>query len=484
MATVYPRGEDKGKRKRCYYIGYKDEFGNQRTKKGFTDRKATQELGDKLEREAKLRREGLVDPAAEKIRDQRLAPVEGHLEAYEKDLTGKKNTLKHVKLTMSRVRVVVDGCEFQSLGDIKEDAVQDFLYDLQVEDDLGNRTYNHYVQAFDAFCNWCVKKHRMAINPVPGLVRLNTEVDVRHKRRALSPKEFEQLVISARTSGEDIQCFSGEDRARIYILSNLTGFRRKEIASLTRRSFDLKSAQQTVTVEAESSKHRKKDVMPLHPELASRIPLWFAQLGLDDPLFPKLKNRRTWLMVKKDLERIGIEYETPEGIADFHAAGRHSYITGLMTNGATLPEAKELARHSDIKQTMKYTHIGMKERAKALANLPFQECHRSNPETTGGHPESSAGTATGGKQGPKETTNPGNCQGYVILCLPETPVDAPEEKWRRREAVRQVKICRRSSYRLSCCGKLIFCIFPQSDQRSDTKSDISDSSGFSGGNIH
>ena len=44
----------------------------------------------------------------------------------------------------------------------------------------------------------------------------------------------------------------------------------------------------------------------------------------DDLLFPRIERKKTWLMVKKDLERIGIPYETPEGIADFHAAGRHS----------------------------------------------------------------------------------------------------------------------------------------------------------------
>ncbi|WZO97478.1 hypothetical protein EP7_004513 [Isosphaeraceae bacterium EP7] len=32
-------------------------------------------------------------------------------------------------------------------------------------------------------------------------------------------------------------------------------------------------------------------------------------------------------------------------------------------------EAKELARHADIRQTAKYTHIGMMDRARALGNL-------------------------------------------------------------------------------------------------------------------
>ncbi len=215
------------------------------------------------------------------------------------------------------------------------------------------------------------------------------------------------------------------------------GLRRKEVASLNRRSFDLKSAQPTVTVEAESSKHRKKDVLPLHHDLVSRIPTWFAHLSLDEPLFPKLKNRRTWLMVKRDLERAGIPYETPEGIADFHAAGRHSYITGLMTNGASLPEAKELARHSDVKQTMKYTHIGMKEQAAALKNLPYQERIGSASAGSGSPPASPAGTKKRKNKQSKETTNPAGVRGYVVLCRP-LALNGLEghfsvQEWRRRE---------------------------------------------------
>ena len=75
-------------------------------------------------------------------------------------------------------------------------------------------------------------------------------------------------------------------------------------------------------------------------------------------------------MVKKDLERIGTPDETHEGIADFHAAGRRSHIAGLLRNGATLVEARQLARHADVRQTMKYTHIGLEDQAQALAGPP------------------------------------------------------------------------------------------------------------------
>jgi hypothetical protein len=69
-------------------------------------------------------------------------------------------------------------------------------------------------------------------------------------------------------------------------------------------------------------------------------------------------------MVKKDLERAGIPYRTNAGIADFHAAGRHTHITELLRTGAKLAEAKELARHGDIRMTMRYSHIASKTRQR------------------------------------------------------------------------------------------------------------------------
>lgn len=126
-----------------------------------------------------------------------------------------------------------------------------------------------------------------------------------------------------------------------------------------------------MTVEAAFSKHRRRDLLPIHPELVAMLREWLEDLTEDQVIFPKLGKRRTWLMVKLDLERVGIAYETPEGIADFHAAGRHTHITELLRNGATLPEAKELARHSDVKMTMKYAHIGIADQARALRQLPW-----------------------------------------------------------------------------------------------------------------
>ncbi len=239
----------------------------------------------------------------------------------------------------------------------------------------------------DSFGNWMSATRRTASNPFRGIARMNTEVDIRHKRRALSFEEMMKLVKSARDSGKNVQGFNGETRARIYIMAYLTGLRRKELASLTPESFKLNQANPTLVVEAACSKHRRLDTLPLHPDLVAMLKIWLKEIPSDTPLFPKLAKRKTWLMVKKDLARINIPYENRDGIADFHAAGRHTHITELLRNGATLAEVKELARHSDIRMTMKYTHIGLEDQAKAIAKISW-ECPGSAQGVLNGHLES------------------------------------------------------------------------------------------------
>ena len=179
-----------------------------------------------------------------------------------------------------------------------------------------------------------------------------------------------RLVESARNSDLHVQSYSGEQRSRVYIFSYMTGLRRAEMASLTPQSFDLEADPPILKVKARCSKHRKSDVLPLHTDLVLLLRQWLKGMKPSESLFPRLDRKKTWLMVKKDLERVGIPYETEEGIADFHAAGRHTHITGLLRNGAALTDARELARHGDIRMTMRYTHVGITERAQALAKLP------------------------------------------------------------------------------------------------------------------
>ena len=366
MASIFKRSKRKNT---PWTIQYFDHLGKRRTKKGFTDKGLTEELAAKLEGEARLRVTGLIDAEQERYAAHKLAPISESLTAFEESLA--ENSLKHIKQVKTQVWRIVNGAGFARLADIEPEAVQTFLRSLRKEEDgIGPRTYNLYLEAMDSFLNWCVTAKRLLTNPLAGLERLNTAVDVRRKRRALTADELGKLVASARASGLRIQKFTGEERARIYILSYMTGLRRKELASLTPRSFQLDAVPPTLTVEAKFSKHRRKDILPLHPELVVLLRDWLRKVLPAEHLFPMLAGRKTGKMVRLDLERAGIAYENDQGVADFHAAGRHSHITELLRNGTTLPEAKELARHSDIKMTMRYTHIGIEDQAQAVAKLP------------------------------------------------------------------------------------------------------------------
>ena len=297
-------------------------------------------------------------------------------------------------------------CEFVSLGEIDADTVSGCLFDLQLEDDLANSTYNHYRDALSCFCNWLVRGKRLSGNPIEFVERLSAEADIRHRRRALTSKEFADLINAAMNSKKKIQTYTGVERARIYITAYYTGLRRRELGHLKKTNFKLDASPPTLTVRANISKHRKEDVIPINDDLVAMIKEW--TIGFDDEqlLFPKLDKRKTWLMVKKDLEAAGIPYKNSEGIADFHAAGRHTYITELLRNGVTLAETMKLARHSDVRMTMRYAHIGIDDQAKAVQNLPRQDTGRKRANSTG---QDESSTDNGKHE--KKSQNPDECEG-------------------------------------------------------------------------
>lgn len=383
MASIFKRGRDKGKRNAPYWIEFYDHEDKRRRRKGFSEKGLSEQLAAKLENEALLRRSGMIDQAAEKLAAERRTPIDEHLKSYEKNLKQRSTTAKHVKLTMTRLHALLKQCKIERLAELSVEQVQSGLTALQEQEKFGPRTYNHYVQAIVSYGHWLVEASRLAAHPLLSLKRQNVELDIRRKRRALSDEEIVKLLDSARQSGKRLQGYSGEERARLYLFSCLTGLRKSEIASLSPKSFRLAGDEPTVTVEAACSKHRRTDVLPLHPALVGEVVQWIKGMAKEEAIFPGLKNKKTCQMVKSDLARVGIPYRTSEGVADFHAAGRHTFVTQLLRSGATLPEARELARHADVKMTMRYAHIGMKDQAKALASLPAPKVACSAPNPAG-----------------------------------------------------------------------------------------------------
>ena len=151
-------------------------------------------------------------------------------------------------------------------------------------------------------------------------------------------------------------------------MSYLTGLRKKELASLTPGSFDLAATPPTLTVEATVSKHRRKDVLPLHPELVAMLPRWLKGLAAGQK-FSLLARRKAARMVKKDLKRTASPTRQKRGlpismrragIAHHGAIPQRGVAAGSKRTGPTL----------GIKTTLRYTHIGIKDQARAVAAIP------------------------------------------------------------------------------------------------------------------
>ena len=124
--------------------------------------------------------------------------------------------------------------------------------------------------------------------------------------------------------------------------------------------------------------------------------------------------------------------------------GRHTYITELLRNGASLVEARELARHSDINMTMRYTHIGLDDQARAVAAIPApghpqtdqpeeESWEHIGSKTCGKacHLPSSADNGVTMELAAINEENPCGNRGFHLLCQSLAPDGTKDEKWRR-----------------------------------------------------
>lgn len=382
-------------RSRKWYGEYKDAKGITRRVPLSRDKTAAQSLLNDLVQKAERRSAGLFDPYEEHAK----RTIGAHVDEYETFLYAKGNSNQHVSQTVVRIRRLVHGCGFKRLSEIDATKVATWMAEQRATADrFSAQTSNFYLDSLKYFCNWLVTHERLSSNPVASLKRVTIETDRRHDRRSIGEEEFQRLIAAAE-QGPEIEGMAGRDRAMLYLLAAWTGYRRRELASLTIESLDLTGQTPSAKVRAAYSKRRREDVVPLHPYLVQRLKQWLAtppQGAMAEPLFAlKTKKghfRKTSKMMRKDLELAReqwikegkseaecarraasgfLKYEDEDGLfADFHA-NRHSFVSNLARAGVPLTTAQKLARHSDPRLTAnRYTHLEMKERAEAISSLP------------------------------------------------------------------------------------------------------------------
>jgi integrase len=187
----------------------------------------------------------------------------------------------------------------------------------------------------------------------------------------------------------------GPDRAILYALALGTGFRADELRTLTPERFALDSDPPTVTADACYTKNGKEAVQPIAIGLADRLRPWLALKPPGRPVFDGMTDR-TAEMLRVDLEAAGVPYETASGVVDFHSL-RGTYISHVVSSGASVKTCQTLARHSTAALTIGiYAKASLHDIQGAVENLP---------DLAGDHPrpEAMAATGTDGVSGPSAT---------------------------------------------------------------------------------
>jgi len=405
--SVYKRSGDKRKKDTKWIVAWTDQAGRRRAKTAFTDYEASVELGRKLARRAALASVGRVD----RFEEHSETPVEEHLEAFIDGLWSAGRADRYVEQVEQRIRTILTGLKVKFLHELDPVAVDRFLTDLARKRNLSAITRNEYITSIKSFTKWAVTYRRMKDDVLTGL-RLTERrgVEPAHPRRALSVDEIARLLDAAErrpllefqtvrigpNAGKPVAKVTervaakamrkGRERWLVYMLAVWTGLRRGEIKQLTWGDIQLDTAPGHIHLRAQTTKSKRADSLPIHPQLRDALRAWRAEnapVSTDEgtPAYvvrtvPDMK------CLRADLALAGIPDKDEAGrYVDFHSL-RVSLSTMLAAHKVSPRAAQALMRHSDPRLTASvYTDEKLLPLAAELGSVPAIPGGRGSRET-------------------------------------------------------------------------------------------------------
>lgn len=321
-------------------------------------------------------------------------PLDQHIADWLRAVRNAGTSGAQIALLETRIKHIAALARWRKLSDITADSCNEALASLQTRghgrkvtnpvgirgngvpltfrrsypQGLSAQTRNHYLTHAKQFCNWLVDNERLRSHPLRRLKPLSVEADRRHDRYCPSDAEVAQLYFCPNLGSA---CgMSAVQRVLAYKVCACTGFRAKELRSLTAESFDFEAG--TVTVRAAYSKRKRRDTQKLPPWLAAELQEWLLGGG---ELWQGWPRRDPGRVLRRDLQRAGLprRLETPDGplFWDFHSF-RHHYITWAASQpDISIKGLQELARHSSPVLTLKvYAKAKEHELRRIVDRLP------------------------------------------------------------------------------------------------------------------
>ncbi len=318
---------------------------------GVSDKQVAEQKLRDITRDHERTAVGIISPTAQ--RETFESPLERLVDGYVADLKVLGRSADHVRHVDKRLRRLMRECKWQNLREVTADS---FLR-WRAGQKQTPKTINEYQAALSAMFSWLRKQNRVAANPFEFVTKVDARGKESFHRRALNDDEARQLLAGTRRP--------------LYLLALHTGLRRGEINALRWGDLHLDMANPFYVVPVAKSKSRKEQPRPLHPELVKELQaLKSSRIVTPETLvFPE--RVPAMKVIRADFKATGIPLQDERGHrVDFHAL-RMTYITRLQRAGVSPREAMELARHSDMRLTMKtYTDAAALPLAATVRGLP------------------------------------------------------------------------------------------------------------------
>ena len=222
-----------------YTIKYQLPDGSWKMETAYLDKEASEIL---LADRIKAVERGEVG-LADEFKEFRGMSLREHLKAFLSTVRAGGATEKYAKKLDTRLQYAFEVMKATRSADLTLDRAERFVLHLR-DNGKALATVNHYASALKEFSHWGFARRRWPTDPLAGLKRVNAEQDLKRRRRAISPKEFETLIAAARTRAvsEYLRTHPntpeekkaklrdrGESRAMAYKLAGLAGLRYNEI---------------------------------------------------------------------------------------------------------------------------------------------------------------------------------------------------------------------------------------------------------------
>lgn len=301
----------------------------------------------------------------------------------------------HYKNVKARLDRVVAALNLDDLARLQPLQVIRYRNQLR-ENGAANRTANLVVDSLGAMFEWAVGCGLIESNPLRNLRRLPDGAGhQRYRRRAMTDAEIARFLHAAHQ--EDVSRAAtwaekggGEGNHRrhgarvpqtpMWLAFLETGARWSELTRA--RWSDLDAAQRTLILRAETTKSKKRRVIPLRADMVSALRalstlhevLLCRPLNDSDPMFRSPEGavlmkptNNAMRLFNRVLKRAGIARVDGEGRKlDIHSL-RHTFGSRLARNGAGLVQVQRLMGHSDPKLTAQvYTHLDVEDLRKAV----------------------------------------------------------------------------------------------------------------------